>query len=148
MYFDEIYNFRFKYFSKFRMIFKINVRNHDFYELLMVLTIKITFAGIFTIIFVISASKYMSMQSFQKIRGKRFSEMKTRHTQILNQKFWNNGLLHLVYQKQNIRSTNEVLEFLPDRILWYFRRFVNIGVDTAFIRKVFDQLFIRYADII
>ena len=56
----------FKYFLQFRMVLKINVKNHYFYAFSMVLIIKIKFAGFFTIIFLISAWKHMSIQSFKR----------------------------------------------------------------------------------
>jgi len=62
MCFDEIYNFCLKYFSKFLVFPKINIKNYNFYEFFIVFTIKIKFAPTFTIIFVISASKYISIQ--------------------------------------------------------------------------------------
>ena len=41
----------------------------------MGLTMKIKFSGIFTVIFVISASKYVSTRNFNKIEGMHFSEL-------------------------------------------------------------------------
>ena len=46
--------------------------NHIFFP---VLTLKIKFAGIFIIIFVISASKYVDIVSFKVIGGKCFPEV-------------------------------------------------------------------------
>jgi len=72
MCFDEVYNL---FFSKFLVFLKINMKNHNFYEFFIVFTIKIKFAPTFTIIFVISASKYVNIHSFKKNGSNRFSEL-------------------------------------------------------------------------
>ena len=63
-----LYNFYLKYFSKFSLLTKINGKNHDF-MFFMVFIIKFKFASIFTMIFVISASKYVSIRSSKGIGG-------------------------------------------------------------------------------
>ena len=45
-------------------------------DIFLVLTLKIKFASIFIIIFVISASKYVGIVSFKSIGGKCFSEVR------------------------------------------------------------------------
>ena len=66
MYFGEIYNFCPKHFSKFLQFIDRNVINHDFYGFLLVFTIKIKFAPIFTIISVMIALKYVKIPFFKK----------------------------------------------------------------------------------
>ena len=61
MYFDKSYNICVKYFSKYSVFSEIYVKNHDFQGVFMVFTMKIGYSEIFTIIFVISVSKYVNM---------------------------------------------------------------------------------------
>ena len=75
MYFNKIYNFRSNDFSNFLVFFEMNVKNHNFYEVLKVLTMKTKFAPIHTMIFVITTSKYVSILSFKKIGWLGFSKL-------------------------------------------------------------------------
>ena len=53
---------------KFRVLAEINPINHDFHEFLMAFTMTIEYSLIFTIIFVICASNYISMLRYAEIR--------------------------------------------------------------------------------
>ena len=68
-----------KYFFKFSLFTKINEKSHEFMGFLMVFFmvffVKFKFAQIFTIIFVISASKYISIRSPKTIGLTPFSEV-------------------------------------------------------------------------
>jgi len=75
MCFDEICNFCLKHFSKFLIFLKLNMKNMIFMSFSYSFYYKIKFAPTFTIIFVISASKYVSIHSFKKNGGNRFSEL-------------------------------------------------------------------------
>ena len=72
---NEIYNFYLKYFSKFPLFTRINGKNYDFMAFLMIFIIKFKFAPIFTMIFVISASKYVSIRSSKENGNQTFSEL-------------------------------------------------------------------------
>ena len=86
MYVKEIYNFYLKHFSTFSELREISANNLYSYGLfLMVFTMIIQFAPIFTIICVISVSKYVSIQSFKLIRGFNFSEL---HPMKFNSKIY------------------------------------------------------------
>ena len=67
MYFDKSYNICVKYFSKYSVFSEIYVKNHDFQGVFMVFTMKIGYSEIFTIIFVISVSKYVNMGRIRDI---------------------------------------------------------------------------------
>ena len=73
----EIYIFYLKHFVTFCVLSKVNSDNHDCFLFFMVLTMQIKFVLMFTVIFLISASKYVSILSFNEIRGFTFSELHT-----------------------------------------------------------------------
>ena len=75
VYLDEVYNFFKKYFAKFCELAEINAKKHDFDSFFCGFSMKIDQSPIFTIIFVISASKYINIVSFKLIGGTTFSEL-------------------------------------------------------------------------
>ena len=108
MYVDEIYNFCLKYFENLLMVLNINVRNHDFYGFFMFLIMTIKVSGIFTIVFVISASKYRSLQSFKVIRDKHFLEVRPK---LL--------MTHSIRNKFSILPFKKFLRKLSIRLTFY-----------------------------
>ena len=75
MYFKKTYNFCFEYLTKCRLFAEKSAKNHEFYESSMVSTTKIELLSIFSIIFLLRASKYVGICSFEKIGAKIFSEL-------------------------------------------------------------------------
>ena len=74
-YSNDFHNFRKLYFSKFYVYIEINAWNHDLHRFFTSFIIRIKFLGIFTMIFVISASIYVIVLNFNRIGGIRFSEI-------------------------------------------------------------------------
>ena len=126
MHLDEIYIFYLKYFSKFPLLTKINGKNHNFMGFFMVFIIKFKFAPIFTIIFVISASKYISIRSPETIGLTPFSEvhpLKLLQNVIFNcctfRKFWGRKIKnYFVLFLTSFPDFVDSFEYYHQWILW------------------------------
>ena len=75
MYLDEVYKLYPGHYAKFCILVNINAKNHDFHGVFMLFTMKIGLSAIFTIIFVISASKYVHIESSKEIGEFIYSEL-------------------------------------------------------------------------
>ena len=75
VYLDEVYKLCLEHFAKFCILVEINASNHDFYGFFYGFTMKIDQSAIFTIIFVISAPKYVNVGSFVEMGSFTYSEL-------------------------------------------------------------------------
>ena len=69
------YNFCDKIFFSSINIYRHKIKKNLLKTVFLLLSLKIKFAGIFIIIFIFSASKYVAIVSFKLIGGKCFSEV-------------------------------------------------------------------------
>ena len=74
VYLDEVCKLYLAHFAKYFILVEINANNHDFYGFYG-FTMKIEQSAIFTITFIISASKYVKMGSLMKIGRFTYSKL-------------------------------------------------------------------------
>ena len=127
MYFYEIYNFLSRYSSKFSLFTEINAKNHDFNGFFIGFTMKIKFAPIFTIIFVISASKYICLRNFKNIRGNCFLKLHPRD----HEKLWTFTVVRNCKAESVLSISGYALEFM----LQVCRRLFHFVSLTAHLLK-------------
>ena len=75
MYPAEVRKLYSEHFAKLCILAEINTKNHYFHVVFMIFTMKIGLSTILTIIFVISAMKYVNMGSSKEIVEFTYSEL-------------------------------------------------------------------------